>query len=379
MTGEHTYTWLKTGDEYYSAYLAAIDSARETILLETYIFALGGPGDKVRDALTAAVRRGVKARVLIDGFGSMDLPAGYWNDFTSAGGELRIFNPLQLRRLAFRNHRKLLVCDMNEAFIGGFNITGDEAGDGITRGWRDLGLRITGPLTTELANSFDRMYEMAEFKHRLIPRLRLRLPRLFRRGKRALPPAALLLSQPGGEVSPIKNALLDDLRTARRICIISGYFLPTRRLKWILRRAAKHRHDVRIITAGRSDVMLARLAGRALYQSFLRAGIKVFEYEAQILHSKLVIADNVVYVGSSNMDIRSLNINYELLIRINDPRVAAEARAIFDSYLPNCRAIEKASWVASRGLWEKLLERLAHFILVRIDTYVARRQLSKLR
>lgn len=377
MNGGPTYQWLTSGDDFYSAILNEIGSARETIRLETYIFAAGKPGDEVLSALTAAVRRGVKARVLIDAFGSYELPAHYWNGYIEAGGEFRFFNPLNLHRITIRDHRKLLICDSKVAFTGGFNITADEAGDGIAKGWRDLGLRITGPLAGEMAASFDQMFDMAEFRHSRLPRILL--TELFKLRRKEWPAAALLTSQPRRTTSPIRNTLLSDMKRARRIRIISGYFLPTWRLKNVLKRSARRGNDVQIITAGKSDVPLARYASRSIYDRLLHAGIRVYEYHVQILHTKLIITDNVVYVGSANLDTRSLNINYELLVRINDAALAGEAIRIFESYLSHCQVIEHDVWEKARGVWEKLIERISHFLLARIDIYFARRQLSKLR
>lgn len=377
MTDNSKYQWLETGDKFYAALLTAISAARESIRLETYIFAAGKPGDDIRDALITAVRRGVKTMVLIDDFGSYELPSNYWTVFIAAGGEYRKFNPLGFYRAAFRDHRKLLVCDSAIAFVGGFNITGEESGDGITHGWRDLGFRINTSLAVDLAASFDRMFKMAAFRHRRLPRFRL--PGLPLRKPVSHPAASVLTNNPGGFASPIKNALLNDLKSALKIRIISGYFLPTLRLRRVLRKSARRGGDIRIITAGKTDVPLARYAGRALYERFLRARIAVFEYEAQILHSKLIIADNVVYIGSANLDTRSLNINYELLVRIDDPVLADQARNIFKNYLPHCREISRKTWRTERSLWEKVLEQVSNFILARIDTYFASRQLSKLR
>ncbi|MDD4871278.1 MAG: phospholipase D-like domain-containing protein [Kiritimatiellae bacterium] len=377
MNDGRQYQWLTTGNEFYSAVLTAISSACESVRLETYIFSVGAPGDDIREALIAAVRRGVKVKILIDAFGSYELPPDYWAELIEAGGEYKLFNPLSLHRITIRDHRKMVICDLKVAFTGGFNITADEAGDGITNGWRDLGLKVTGSLVAEMVTSFDQMFEMADFKHSRLPRLHLF--GLFSRNRREWPPAALLTSQPRRTTSPIRNALLRDLKKAHRIRIISGYFLPTWRLKNVLKRSARHANDVQIITAGKSDVPLAHYAGRALYDRFLHAGIRIYEYDAQILHTKLIITDNVVYIGSANLDTRSLNINYELLLRINDEDLAEEAIGIFESYLQHSRLIEHDAWEKARNLWEKLVERIAHFILARIDIYFARRQLSKLR
>ncbi len=372
------YQWFQTGDSFYRALLTEIGKAKDSVRLETYIFDAGYPGDDVHDALLAAQRRGVKVKVLLDSFGSMDLPSNYWASVINAGGEVKFFNPLSLGRIAFRDHRKLLVCDNKVAFVSGFNISASETGDGITHGWRDLGLKITGPIVHDLAASFECMIHVAHFRHHRLPRLRLRRPR-FLQLTRHRPVHSLLASGPGGLDSNIKFTLLRDLQHARSIRIISAYFLPTRKIRKILIRAARQGRDVKIITAGKTDVAIARYAGRALYNRLLKAGVKIHEYDAQVLHTKLIVADNVVYVGSANLDTRSLNINYELLVRINNHKLAQEAHEIFRDYLPYSKKIDPVTWFQSRGYWEKLIERVSHFLLARLDFILARRQLSNMR
>lgn len=374
---EYRHDWLTTGDAYYAALLAAISDARESIRLETYIFAAGLPGDEIRAALLAAARRGLSVKVLTDAFGSLELPGDYWLEFVAAGGECKTFNALRSHRYSFRDHRKLLICDSNVAFVGGFNIAGEQMGDGVTRGWRDLGLRLTGKLVLELVASFDRMFKLAEVKHGRL--FRLRQPFLCRRlHPTGWSKACLLTSGPGRWISPIRKLIASDLARAGSVRIISAYFLPSHRMIRALRRVARHGGDVRIITAGKTDVRLARFAGRSLYHRFLHSRIRMFEYEAQVLHTKLIVIDNAVYVGSANMDSRSLNINYELLVRIEDPLLADEARGMFDSHLAHCTSIEHDAWNRSRNIWEKLAERFARFMLAYVDTRLALK-LSKLR
>ncbi|MEI8139201.1 MAG: phospholipase D-like domain-containing protein [bacterium] len=372
------YQWYQTGNTFYRALLTEIGKAKESVLLETYIFDAGYPGDDIHDALLTALRRGVKVKVLLDAFGSMDLPSDYWSAVIIAGGEVAFFNPLSLSRIALRNHRKLLVCDNKVAFVSGFNISSSETGDGITHGWRDLGLRLNGMVVHDLTSSFERMFRVAQFRHRRLPRLRLRRPRFLNRTQdKPLP--VLLASGPGGLDNTIKLILQRDLQHARSIRIISAYFLPTRRIRNILIHAARLGRDVKIITAGKTDVAIARYAGRALYRRLLKAGVTIFEYNAQILHTKLIVADTMVYVGSANLDTRSLSINYELLVRIRDGNLAQEAHEIFQDYLPHCRKIDPATWGQARGWWEKLLERISHFLLARLDFILASRQISKMR
>lgn len=377
-TAPDTTTWLTTGTAFYASMTAAIDAARQAVRLETYIYTPGVPGDAIREALTQAARRGVAVRVLIDGFGSSALPHDYWDVLRLAGGEVRVFNPLRWFCLACRDHRKLLVCDHRMAFVGGFNVSSEEYGDGVRQGWRDLGLRCEGPLAADLAASFDRLYERAELRPKRLPRLRL--PAFLRRGHGADDGQPQLLeSGPTGTATPIKGALKRDLREARDVAVVSAYFLPTWRLRQQLARIARRGGNVQLVTAGKSDVPTARRAGRTLYHKLLHAGVRIFEYQAQVLHTKLLIIDDIVYVGSANLDSRSLNINYELLVRLRSPHLAREGRAIFADHLVHSRAIEHDDWARSRSLWEKFRERLAYYLLARVDPFIARRQLRRLR
>ena len=159
---------------------------------------------------------------------------------------------------------------------------------------------------------------------------------------------------------------------------MSAYFLPSLRLLRELKRAAKRGARVQLILAGKSDVLLMRLATRGLYASLLRAGVEVYEYKPQVLHAKLVIVDEVIYAGSANLDARSLNINYEVLARISDRRLAVEARRIFTSDLKHCERLERRAFRGARGWWGSVLERFAFFVLARIDPYLARRQRHRL-
>jgi cardiolipin synthase len=116
------------------------------------------------------------------------------------------------------------------------------------------------------------------------------------------------------------------------------------------------------------------LAGQSLYRRLLKAGVEVFEYQPQILHAKLIIIDDVVYVGSANLDPRSLNINHELMVRLENPELAGKAREAFAANLKHCRQITLEAWSKSRTFWRRLKQRWAYFLLVRIDPYIARWQ-----
>ena len=164
--------WLPTGDVAFPAMLAAIDAAQKSIRLEMYIVTDSPLAQQFLTALVNAQKRGAQVKVLIDGGGSFSLAAAFWTPLQTAGGEVRVFNPIALKRFNIRNHRKLLVCDDRVAFIGGFNIAPEYEGDGVTRGWCDLGMRIEGALAAQLAKTFDGMFRHAKFHHKRFIRLR---------------------------------------------------------------------------------------------------------------------------------------------------------------------------------------------------------------
>jgi cardiolipin synthase A/B len=365
-----TCNWLCTGDEIFPAMIAAIEEAKSEVCLETYTFSPGPPGEQFLDALVRARQRRVRVRVLIDALGSYGLPANFFAPLQGVGAEVRLFNPIALNRMSIRNHRKLLVCDDRVAFVGGFNIAPEYQGDGVRCGWCDVGLKIVGALAVRLASSFDEMFARADFRHKRFMR--------FRRfdAKKSVdgPAEQILFGGPGRGQSPIKRALRKDLDHARDVKIIVAYFLPTGSLRRDLTGVVRRGGRVQLILAGKSDVQLSQLAGQSLYRRFLKAGVEIYEYEPQILHAKLIIVDDVVYIGSSNLDQRSLQINYELMIRFENREIARQAREVFAGSLKHCRQIELEQWRKSRTLWQKLKQRFAYWVLVRIDPYMARRQ-----
>lgn len=350
--------------------LRAISLARISVRLEMYIFSASPIAERFREALQRAAERGAEVKVLIDAFGSMTLPDEYWEPVRRAGAEVRWFNPLSLECGAIRDHRKLLVCDGAVAFVGGFNIAAEYQGDGVEQGWRDCGVEIHGEMARELGASFDAMFAMAEFSHKRLARFR----RASVRQVISTPEGQILLTGPGRGRNLLKRALLSDLRRALSVRIISAYFVPTRPICRALTRAARRGCRVQIILAGQSDVPFVQASSRRFYQAYLKSGIEIYEYEPQILHAKLVLVDGIVYVGSANLDRRSLYINYELVLRLPDPDLARQAGAMFERDLSFCRKIDARTWGKSRTFWNKLKERWAYFLVARVDPFLARRQ-----
>ncbi|HLZ54276.1 MAG TPA: phospholipase D-like domain-containing protein [Verrucomicrobiae bacterium] len=364
------YQWLRAGDEIFPAMLAAIDAAVQSVRLEIYIFEECPLGRDFCEALVRACGRGVRVRVLVDSIGSLLLPDHFWESLRKAGGEVRWFNPITLKRATIRNHRKLLVCDERVAFVGGFNVSPEYEGDGVNDGWWDVGLKIEGPLAARLASSFEDMFGRAEFRHRHIIRWR----EFSAKQAVTLPPEQILFSGPGRGQSPFTRALRKDLAGAKDVRLMVAYFLPSWRLRRDLMRVVGHGGRVQLILAGKSDIYLSKLAAQSLYRRLLRAGVEIYEYQPQVLHAKLFMVDDAIYTGSSNLDTRSLQINYELMIRFAGGGIVGQAREIFADTLQHCRRVTREEWRQSRTFWQRMKQRWAYFLLDRIDPYVARWQ-----
>ncbi len=370
-----SFRWMRTGDQALAEMLDAIGEAKISVRLEMYIFSAHPIGEKFRESLVKACQRGVRVQVLVDAGGSVTLPDDFWTSFRAGGGEFRWFNPLTFHHFGLRDHRKILVCDESVAFVGGFNIAREYEGDGVSKGWRDLGLKICGTLAKHLGAAFDDMFALANQKRKFFVRLRkARHTKIVK-----LPDAELLLSAPGRKLNPLKRALSHDLKRAKSVQIICAYFLPTWKIRRDLRRVLRKGGRVQLILPGKSDVPLSQMAGRSLYRRMLRAGLEIYEYQPQILHAKMILIDDVVYAGSANLDTRSLHLNYELLVRLKEPEVVAEAGKIFAEDLPHCRRIELESWRKERNFWERMKGRWAYFILARLDPYISRRQWKLMR
>jgi cardiolipin synthase len=366
MSKPEQYEWIESGGLMLSRMLAAIGEARQSVRLEMYTVRAGTVADQFRQALIEACRRGARVRVLVDAVGSMGLPESFWTPLREAGGECRWFHRFKWSDFSIRDHRKILVCDEELAFVGGVNIASEYEGDGVTAGWRDLGLALRGPLAGELSAAFDQMVERADYRHPPFARLR----RAPRQEVVAMPPAQLLLGGPSRN-NLIKQALRHDLARARSVRIESAYFLPPWRIRRELGRAARRGGRVQLILPGKSDVPLSRLAAQRFYRRLLMAGVEIYEYQPQILHAKMILIDDVVYAGSTNLDTRALNINYELMVRLADPALAQRGAEIFEGDLSHCRRIDLETWRKSRTLLDRLKARLACLILARLDPMVA--------
>lgn len=351
--------------------LECLARAQRSIELEIYIYEDDDIGRRFLEALTTAAKRGVRVRLLVDAGGSYKLAKTFFQPLLAAGGEMKFFNPLRFNRFGVRDHRKLLVCDGEIFFVGGANIANEYDGDGVQRGWCELVIRQKNPeLAAMLVKAFEAMFNNAEFEG--IKRKRLRALRPLRlRGAKT----QLIAIKPGRGPGEFQRQLQGALATAKTADFITPYFLPGRKLRQQLRKIARRGGKVRLILAAKTDVPLARLAALIFYPRLLRAGVEIYEYQPQVLHAKLYRVDGDVFIGSSNLDVRSLRLNYELMLRFSEDTAAAAAQNFFDKALKHSRQIHWEEFRRSLSFWQRCKNRWAHFLLARVDPLIALRHL----
>lgn len=361
-------TVASDGPDRLDALIGLIDGAQESLRILYYIWLNDATGRRVRDALVAAAARGVQVSMLLDGFGASAATAAFFRPLSDAGARFCRFVPRWGRRYLLRNHQKLALADGARAIVGGYNI-GDEYFGTVEEGaWRDLGLLVEGPSVACLAGYFDELFGWAESEIVSIRKLR----RMLSRHSVRLGPLQWLFGGPTRRLSPWARAVKDDLRAARHADFLIAYFVPSlsmlRRIYGVARRGR-----ARIVTAGKSDIRSTIWAARFFYWRLIKHRVKVYEYQPTKLHSKLIVIDDAVHIGSANFDMRSLYLNLEMMLRVDDPAFAAAMRGFIDREIADSRRIMPAEHRRSMTLLNRLRWAFGYFVMVTADYNLARR------
>lgn len=331
-------TVFADSNQFFSALIRDIDEAVAHIDLETYIYDLDPLGREIAEHLAAASRRGVSVRLLVDGVGSLTSGSTLARQLSADGVQVRIFNPLPwnvhhwawaVPRLPWivrlqhlldvmyrRNHRKTCIIDRRIIWIGSFNISRshlpEEQGG---QNWRDTAIRLEGVDTENLQNAFNSTWEN---DRSLIPR-------------RTFSPEAIRLNHRHRRKLRI-DLLRRMARTSSRVWITNAYFVPSNLLLRYLKKAAGRGVDVRILLPGTSDVFFMPLVSAMFYRNLLTAGVRIYEYADGILHAKLMILDDWMTVGSTNIDYISLyhNLEVEAVVALPQTRKVLEDQFLHD-------------------------------------------------
>lgn len=358
-----TVTVLQNGEAFYPAMLEAIRGAKDSINFEVYIFEPDEVGRQFMDAMKERARAGVEVRLLVDAFGSIKLTRRYRKELEDAGVKVERFRPLALRnlvRIYRRTHRRAIVIDGEIAFTGGAAVSKKWAGDGRTpHEWRDSMVRVTGPLVNGVQSAFatNWLYCCGEV---------IAGPRFYPVHEEGESPCGLsVVSSPSDSMQPIRMLFwLSFVNARKRLWISNSYFIPDVHLRDAAMERARAGVDVRILVpGGHTDAIPVQLAGRSYYQELLEAGIRIFEYQASMMHAKTVLVDDAwSVVGSANMDERSMELNEENVIGVGDPVMARAIAEGVERDIELSREIRLEDWRA-RPWWQRVLERGAKILI----------------
>jgi cardiolipin synthase len=351
---------LENGVEIFPPMLDAIRDADSVVNFLTYVYWDGEISERFADELAGAAQRGVRVRVLLDALGSARMPDRLVERMKEAGCEVVRFHPLHwytLNRANNRTHRKILVAD-SVGFLGGVGIAEQWSGDARGPGeWREVHFRVSGPIVPYLQTAFAENWRQAT--------------------------GELLVADPGepGAPGPEANTVVpvagrpgglssqwflywSALRSARReVLIATPYFVPGPPLADEIGATARRGVDITLLVPGkRSDSAITRYAGQAWYERLLEAGVRIFEYRPTMMHSKLVVVDDIYsIIGSANFDNRSFDLNYEFSLAVLDSALAERIELSYRLDLSRSVEITPQEW-RERSWLSRLRDRLAYLV-----------------
>lgn len=356
----HEFTFYPHGQDRLTSLIDLIESARASLKLFYYLFDSDTSGTMVRDALVAAARRGVAVELIVDAFGN-DAGAAFFDPLVEAGGSFAVFSPKWGKRYLVRNHQKFTIADGTRVMTGGANISDHYFAIPADNGWCDLSVLIEGQVVEQFTRWFGLLQSWVANAEAGRTRQLRRLRDIVKDWDGGEGPVRLLVGGPLVRKGHWAWVLRRDLVTAMRLDSVSAYFSPPRSFRRLFARIGR-RGSARMIMAGKSDITAAIDMARLLYGKLLRARIKLFEFAICKLHMKLLVVDDITYVGSANLDKRSFRINVELMVRIDDASVAAAMRKMIDHMQASSEPITPEWYAQASTFWNRMRWRIAYWL-----------------
>ena len=351
---------LNNGDAWLEAMLADFAAAEHSISFSVYTWEPGELSDIIFETLVARARAGVSVRVLIDAVGGKSCPNEDIERLRDASGQVCVFRPLKVGKVDhfhLRNHRRAIVIDGRIGYTGGMAVSDQWLGDARNeREWRDIMVRVTGPIAQNVQSAFAELwaYVCGEV---------LSGPHYFpadtddKSNIRSIG----VVSSPASEEQPLHLFFFKTFMSARkRLWITTPYFIVPKSTQEQLISRAEAGVDVRImLPSHHTDAKSVRRAGQGAFEKLLEAGVRIFEYQPTMVHSKAIVVDSIwSIVGSANMDIRSAELNEENVLGILDPQLAYDLEQAFQRDMERAVEIDKEEW-RRRGLAQRALERVS--------------------
>lgn len=361
---------LFAADARLAALIDLIDSARTRLQLVFYIMAGDATAKLIGGKLADAARRGVRVSLLIDGFGSADLPDLALEPITAAGVHVARFLPSFGRRYLLRNHQKIAVADGARAVVGGANIADAYfTPPHDPNGWSDIAVSVEGEAAARLGAYCAELEQwMATGQSRMRPLIHVLKRRSDQDGA-----VRWLFNGPFPKLSPLTLMAMRDIDRCSDLAMMQAYFAPNWGMLRRLGRVTRRGGSFTLLATQRSDNRATVAAARHCYRRLLRRGARIFEYLPQRLHAKMILADDAAYLGSANFDMRSLFVNAEVMLRVEDKAFADALRGAFEAFLPACEQVTRESHRARSSWFARARWLLAYFVVSTFDFTVTRR------
>lgn len=359
---------LINGEEKFPRVLEALEAATHHIHMEYYIYEPDRIGNKIADVLIRKAKEGVEVRLIYDDFGSRKIRRKLVARLRAAGVDAMPFYKIKLiflaNRLNYRNHRKIIIVDGKEAFVGGINVSDDyinypEVDDALY--WRDMHMFMTGPVVLYLQHLFVSDWNFC-VEEKLLPS-RDYFPEAESLRSDSDLVMQVAASGPDSPSPTILYSIMQAIMLAdHEILITTPYFIPGESLMDLLVISAKSGISVHLMVPDKGDSWVVSSAAQSYYQELLAAGVKIHRYTKGFVHSKTMVIDQeIVMIGTANMDIRSFDLNFEVNAVIYDTEMGKEMKEIFFDDARDSIEINLEEW-GNRPLYIQLLEKITRLV-----------------
>ena len=357
-TGEYkknnSVTLLTGGSAYFEILLKLINETKELIYIQTYIFANDYTGNLIADSLINATKRNVRIYIMIDGIASNNLPKQFISKLTSAGIKFRYFEPIFKSKFLYfgrRMHQKVIVTDTKNALVGGLNIADKYNDRPEKKAWLDFAVLVKGDVVTEIEENCKQIWQTFTFVNKETRRKSIQKSE-FLSDKNC--DVRVRINDWVWHQNEISNSYIEILHTAKKqVVILCSYFIPGKAFRRQIINAVKRGIKIKIIIAGKSDVILAKNAEKWLYDWLLRNHIHLYEYQNNILHGKIAICDTTwLTIGSYNINNISTYASVEVNLDIrNDDFTEGALSKIENIIEQECIKITKENHLKSKNIF----------------------------
>ena len=362
-------TFYPAGKDRREAMLELVRSAKKTLDICFYIFAEDSVSTELRDALCDAASRGVEVTLIIDRFGASATDE-FLQPLVDCGGRFLCFSPRWTMRYLIRNHQKMVIADNQRAMFGGFNIEDDYFAPPESNGWNDIGIRVEGDAVQGLTEWFAQLRDWTDDDEAHFKEIKQTVRDWEWSSKNGH--ARWLVGGPTRGLSTWARCVTQDLKEGERLDIFMAYFSPPYTLLKRIARVAK-KGQTRLLMAAKSDNGATIGATRSLYSYLLKRGANIWEFSPCKLHTKLLVLDDAVYMGSANFDMRSLYLNLEIMLRIEDKALADKMREFVSHHIEASEHITLEKHKQRATLWNRIRWWAGWVLVSVIDYTVARR------